>query len=129
LLSAVTFCLPAVVPRHLAAGGTLASEQTLALTICERWDADVAVATVRGEIDISTVGTLSEHLGHLARKNPRRMVIDLAGVSFIDSSGLGGFVRIRKALPPDCTIVIRSPRRRIRQLFKLTGLDTVIAFE
>jgi anti-sigma B factor antagonist len=107
----------------------LASEEPLALTICDRWDAGVAIATVSGEIDISTVGTLSEHLGRLARKNPQRIVIDLAGVSFIDSSGLGGFVRIRKALPPDCQVVIRSPQRRVRQLFKITGLDSLVVFE
>ena len=89
----------------------------------------MAIATVRGEIDITTVSTLSERLGLLARKNPQRLVIDLAGVSFIDSSGLGGFVRIRKALPPDCPVVIRSPQHRVRKLFKITGLDSVIAFE
>jgi len=89
----------------------------------------VAITTVCGEIDIATVSILSEHLGHLARENPQRLVIDLAGVSFIDSSGLAGFVRIRKALPPDCPVVIRSPQRRVRQLFKITGLDSVIAFE
>jgi anti-anti-sigma factor len=55
--------------------------------------------------------------------------LDLAAVSFMDASGLGGFVRIRKALPPDCPVVIRSPQRRVRQLFKITGLDSVIAFE
>jgi ABC-type transporter Mla MlaB component len=79
-------------------------EQAPALTISERWDASVAIATVRGEIDIDTVGTLSEHLGHLAGKNPQRLVIDLAGVSFIDSSGLAGLVRFRKALPPGCRL-------------------------
>ena len=89
----------------------------------------MVIATVRGEIDITTVSTLSEHLGQLAGKNPRRLVIDLAGVSFIDSSGLGGFVRIRKAMPPECPLVIRSPQRRVRQLFKITGLDSVITFE
>jgi len=88
--------------RRLAAGGTLALEQAPALTIGEHWDADAVIATVRGEIDIDTVAALSEHLGRLARKNPQRLVIDLAGVSFIDSSGRGGFVRIRKALPPGC---------------------------
>ena len=104
-------------------------EQAPSLTIDERWDAGVAIATVHGEIDIDTVGVLSEHLGRLAGKNPQRLVIDLAGVSFIDSSGLGGFVRIRQALPPDCPVVVRSPQRRIRQLFKITGLDSMIAFE
>ena len=75
----------------------LALEKAPSLTIDERWDADVAIATVRGEIDIETVATLSEHLGHLAGKNPQRLIIDLARVSFIDSSGLSGFVRIRAA--------------------------------
>lgn len=107
----------------------MAPEQAPALTISECWDADVAIATVRGEIDISTVSIFSEQLGRLAGKNPQRLVIDLAGVSFIDSSGLGGFVRIRRTLPPGCLVVIRSPQRRVRQLFKITGLDSVIAFE
>jgi hypothetical protein len=54
--------------RGEAAGGTLASERVPVLTIAERWDAGVAIATVRGEIDITTVGTLSEHLGHRPRR-------------------------------------------------------------
>ena len=107
----------------------MASEQAPGLTIGECWDAGVAIATVCGQIDIATVSILSEHLGHLARENPQRLVIDLAGVSFIDSSGLAEFVRIRKALPQDCSVVVRSPQRRVRQLFKITGLDSVIAFE
>ena len=115
--------------RPLAAEGTLALEQGTVLTIDERWDADVVTATICGEIDIMTVSVLCERLGHLARKNPRRLVIDLAAVSFIDSAGLGGFVRIRKAMPPSCPVVVRSPQRRVRQLFKITGLDSVIAFE
>ena len=89
----------------------------------------MAIATVRGEIDIGTVAALSGHLGQLVRQNPQRLVIDLAGVSFIDSSGLAGFVRVRQALPPSCPVVIRAPQRRVRQLFKITGLDSVIAIE
>ena len=50
-------------------------------------------------------------------------------MSFIDSSSLAGFVRIRKTLPPDCPVIIRSPQQRVRQVFKITGLDSVIAFE
>ena len=114
---------------RLAAGGTLALEQAPALTVGQCWEAGVAITTLCGEIDIATVRILSEHLGHLARENPQRLVIDLAAVSFMDASGLGGFVRIRKALPPDCPVVIRSPQRRVRQLFKITGLDSVIALE
>lgn len=107
----------------------LAMEQAPSLTIDERWDAGVAIATVRGEIDIETVGALSDHLGNLAGKNPQRLVIDLAGVSFIDSSGLAGFVRIRRALPPSCPMIIRSAQRRVRRLFTITGLNSIVTFE
>jgi anti-sigma B factor antagonist len=106
----------------------VASEQA-ALTVSEHWDGEVAIATAEGEIDISTAGILSEHLGHLAARHPQRLIIDLAEVSFIDSSGLAGFVRIRKALPAGCPVVIRSAPRRVRQVFTLTGLDTVFVFE
>jgi anti-anti-sigma factor len=104
-------------------------EEAPSLTIDERWDAGVVIVTIRGEIDIGTVGALSDCLGQLAGKNPRHMVIDLAGVSFLDCSGLGGFVRIRKALPPGCPLVIRSPQRRVRQLFKIARLDSMITAE
>ena len=62
-----------------AAGRIRVTAPASALSICERWDATVAIATVRGEIDINTVSTLSERLGLLGGKNPQRLVIDLAG--------------------------------------------------
>ncbi|HEX6527416.1 MAG TPA: STAS domain-containing protein [Streptosporangiaceae bacterium] len=89
----------------------------------------MAIVTVEGEIDIATVGILSGHLTQLAARRPQRLVIGLAGVSFIDSSGLGGLVRIRKALPPECPVVLRSPQRQVRRVFKVAGLDSVFGFE
>lgn len=65
----------------------------------------------------------------LARRRPHRLVIDLALVSFVDSAGLAGFVRMRKAVPPDCPVALRAPRRRVRQVFTLTGLDRAFTFE
>jgi anti-sigma B factor antagonist len=100
-----------------------------ALKIRHRWEDRIAIAAVNGEIDVSTAGALSERLDWLAGKNPQRLVIDLAGVSFMDSSGLNALVLIRNALLPDCTVVIRSPRPRIRHLFTITGLDPLFSFE
>jgi anti-anti-sigma factor len=56
-------------------------------------------------------------------------VIDLAGVGFLVSAGLRAFVRLRKALPADCPVILRSPRPRARQVFDLTGLGTAFEFE
>jgi anti-sigma B factor antagonist len=107
----------------------LTAEQAPGLAIRHSWDGGVATVTVEGEIDASTVGALSACLGDVARQHPRRLVIDLARVSFIDSAGLAGFARMRKALPADCPVVICSAQRRVRQVFNLTGLASVFSFE
>jgi anti-sigma B factor antagonist len=107
----------------------LASEQAPVLTVREHWDGRVAIAVVEGEIDLSTVSIFSDHLGHLAAANPRQLIIDLAAVSFIDSSGLTGLIRLSRALPAGCPVVIRSPQRRVWQVFTITGLDTAFILE
>ena len=95
----------------------------------DQWDDGVATVEVSGEIDLSTVDAFSAHLGDVAGRNPKRLVIDLSGVGFVDPSGLHAFVRIRRDLPESCPIVLRSPRRQVRQVFNITGLALVFAFE
>jgi anti-anti-sigma factor len=107
----------------------VASEHAPALAVRDRWDGRVATVTVLGELDISTVDILSHALDKLARQSPERLVVDMAGVGFMDSSGLHAFVRVRKVLPAGCPIVVRSPQRGVRQVFQLTGMTSVLTFE
>jgi len=107
----------------------LAPEQPAALTVSDRWDGRVATVTVRGEIDVSTADILSDRLDDLARQDPERLVIDLAEVGFMDSSGLQAMLRVRAALPGDRPVVIRSPPRQARDVFNLTGLSSQFIFE
>lgn len=84
---------------------------------------------VQGEIDLATVDAFSSHLGNVVRRSPQRLVVDLTEVAFMDASGLRAFVCARKDLPDHCPIVLRSPRRQVRQVFEVTGLATVFIFE
>lgn len=107
----------------------MAAEQAPSLTVHGEWADGTATVTVRGDIDAGTVDALYERLAGVADGGPRRLVIDLAGVGFIDSAGLRAFVRLRKALPRHCPVILRSPRRRTREVFALTGLGTAFEFE
>ena len=107
----------------------LAPEKPAALTVSDRWDGRVATVTVRGEIDISTAGILSDRLDDLASQDPERLVIDLAEVGFMDSSGVQAMLGVRTALPGDRVVVIRSPPRQARDVFTLTGLSSQFIFE
>jgi anti-anti-sigma factor len=46
------------------------------------------IVAPRGELDMATAGAIEEELRQLRRKDVRHIVLDLAGLSFMDSSGL-----------------------------------------
>ncbi|MDT4979290.1 MAG: hypothetical protein QOG07_1169 [Pseudonocardiales bacterium] len=84
---------------------------------------------VTGEIDVCSADDVAA-LGMLNLTETRvtELVVDLAGVTFIDSTGLGALVRIRNiALEFNKELTFRDPSPRVQKLFKLTGLDSVFA--
>jgi anti-sigma B factor antagonist len=94
-----------------------------ALIIEVRSERDRAIATVAGEIDISTVTGLRECLFELAASG-RRLVIDLNQVTFIDSAGLSALVgTANQAAAHGTSVHVVCARPKIRKVFRLTGLD------
>lgn len=54
-----------------------------------------------------------------------RVVLDLTDVNFLDSSGLGAVVGLRKALGADATLSVAGAQPAVATLFRLTRLDRV----
>ena len=93
------------------------------LTIEVRHEQDYVIVTAAGEIDISTVTRLRECLFELAASG-RPLVVDLDQVSFIDSAGLAALVgTAKRAAARGGSLYAACGRPKIRQLFRLTGLD------
>ncbi len=82
------------------------------------------VGAIRGEVDIATAPKLREKLVELASQGAKQVVVDLDGVDFLDSTGLGvligGMKRLR-GLDGDLTLVCTQPR--ILKVFEITGLN------
>ncbi len=90
---------------------------------------EVTVA-IRGEVDISTAAQLWEHLAVAIPRATHRLVLDLGDTAFIDSIGLGVFVRAFKRLRyQGAEFVLRSPRPTARRILKITGLDRVMTID
>ena len=101
-------------------GGRLATAE--ALTIEARHDRDYPIVTVAGEIDIATAARLRERLSELAVGGP--LVADLDLVGFIDSAGLAALVgAANRAAAHGGSLHVVCARPKVRQLFRLTGLD------
>ena len=86
-----------------------------------------SLVAVHGELDIYTAPQLKQEIQRLMDAGSARIVIDLDGLDYLDSSGLGLFVMARKRAAEaggDLELVCSKPRHR--RLFELTGLDRVL---
>lgn len=56
-----------------------------------------SVLALSGELDIDSVGEVREKLqARLAEEPPQQLTVDLGGLAFIDSSGLGLLIEVRR---------------------------------
>jgi anti-sigma B factor antagonist len=94
-----------------------------------RLDSGVAVITVVGEVDVATCGLLREGLLRVVTdENYRGMVINLAGVNFIDSTGLGVLVGVwRRVTATDTCLALAMPSRQVKNILDTTGLTKVLS--
>ena len=100
--------------------------KSVGLRVVSRDVGDQTVVEVAGEIDVATADTLRERLGTLIDRQHVDLVVDLRGVSFMDSTGLGLLVgtlkRVRTA-GGRLQLVIDS--ERLLMVFRITALEQV----
>lgn len=88
----------------------------------------VCTMSLSGEVDVYTAPRLKESLVEQVESGCTRIIVDLDGVGFIDSSGLGVLVGgLRRAKERDGTIRLVCTRDNILKIFRITGLDKVFA--
>jgi anti-sigma B factor antagonist len=84
------------------------------------------VVEVSGEIDVYTAPKLRETLLSLVDAGSYQLVIDMEGVEFLDSTGLGVLVGgLKRVRAHDGNIDIVCTQGRILRIFKITGLSNV----
>ncbi|MEV6346910.1 STAS domain-containing protein [Actinoplanes sp. NPDC051851] len=92
-------------------------------------DADAGTTTVslRGEIDVLTVEQVRMALGDAVAGRPRKIVVDMSGVAFIDSTGLGALINgFQRARDEGIAFALARPSSNVRQILVLSGLMEVV---
>jgi anti-sigma B factor antagonist len=86
------------------------------------------VIAVSGEIDVYTAPKLREKLISLADGGSYQLIVDLDGVDFLDSTGLGVLVGgLKRVRAQDGWIDLVCTQGRILRIFKITGLNKVFS--
>ena len=115
-------------PRRIwqAAPGT-GSLRQVELRVSSRSQGDHTVMSVSGEIDLYTAPRLhGELVTALAGGGPVRLVVDMSGVEFCDSTGMNVLLAAhRRAREHGGDLELAAPRPAVRRILQVTGLETV----
>jgi anti-sigma B factor antagonist len=80
------------------------------------------VVTVSGELDAATASCLYDRLAELEMEGVTNVVLDLARLNFMDSTGLGVIVTDHKRVQRGGGTLTILPSSPVRRLFEITGL-------
>jgi len=81
---------------------------------------------VTGEVDVYTSPVLKSYIVSALDDGCSDLVVDLEGVAFIDSSGLGVLVSgLRRVKEHGGSMRLVCTRENILKIFRITGLDKV----
>ena len=87
----------------------------------DEYDGSIVVR-LAGEIDLYNVEEIRQALDEVSARSPERLVVQLADVTFIDSTGLGALIEARRKLPNRRAFLLSEPRREVLRALEITGL-------
>src|SRR3712207_6032829 len=97
------------------------------LEVTTAFDGPVATVTVVGEVDLATSTRLNRELDAVLDRAPERLRIDLAGVGFMDTSGIAVLIKARRrAMELDARFTVISTSPAIGRLLEITGLAALL---
>lgn len=85
------------------------------------------VVTATGQLDVATAPEFRQTLVEAQYGGETHVVVDLNGIEFMDSMGLGVIVGgLKRARTHQCQFVLACSNERILRLLELTGLAHVL---
>ena len=89
----------------------------------------VTVIAPSGRLDVAGAPALKDAVGEAVKNGLPRLVIDMEGVSFVDSSGLGSVVAaLKQARSSKGDLRLAAPNQQVRVVLELTTLDRVFPY-
>jgi anti-anti-sigma factor len=90
---------------------------------------ETVVVTLAGELDMAATLRLEPELERLTREaDARALVIDMDGVDFMDSSGLGLLLATQQRLRADgIRFLVANPSGGVRRMLELTGAGDALS--
>ncbi|HYE03773.1 MAG TPA: STAS domain-containing protein [Phycisphaerales bacterium] len=101
-------------------------------TLTVRWEnrGGGVVVTPMGDVDLTASPVLRQALRQVQAGKPARMVVDLAQVPYMDSSGVATLVEAMQIARKNSTrMALCGLTDRVRSIFEIARLDTVFTIK
>jgi anti-sigma B factor antagonist len=85
----------------------------------------ISVLVLEDRIDAASAIQFKERMRDVTGGGDQRVVLDLARVQFLDSSGLGAIVAVKKLLGPDRALELSGLTPTVEKVFRLTRMDSI----
>jgi anti-sigma B factor antagonist len=100
------------------------------LSITRIDDSRDVILALSGELDVISAPELEMHLSGLAADACPRVLLDLSGLTFVDSAGVSVLVKAKhEAEAKGRRLILRSPTEQVRQVFSVVGLADWLAYD
>lgn len=97
------------------------------LTTSVLYDEGVALLALEGELDLAVSGMLDAAVRGMLDEGLRLVVLDLGGLTFCDSSGLGAVLRTSRTVrAAGGTCLVAGARGPVARLLELTSMEQVV---
>lgn len=85
----------------------------------------ILIKVKENRIDSASAVAFKDRMRELTSDGPDRVIIDLAQVDFVDSSGLGAIVAAMKQIGSSRKMELAALTENVEKVFHLTRMDTV----
>lgn len=88
-------------------------------------DQHLAITVTQARIDAAIATEFKDKLRALIAQSGKPVHLDMRQVDFMDSSGLGAMIAIRKSIPAGVPMVLLGVTPNVERVFRLTRMDSV----
>jgi anti-sigma B factor antagonist len=81
------------------------------------------IVRLAGELDLYNAQAVREALTAASADGPKKVIVDLSQVEFIDSTALGVLIEARTKLPDRQGFILAGPGLETRRALEISGLD------
>jgi anti-sigma B factor antagonist len=92
-------------------------------------DNGVTVVAPTGRLDVAGAPALKDAISEAVKSGQPRVVLDMEGISFVDSTGLGSVIAALKQIrSSQGDLRLAAPNQQVRVVLELTTLDRVFPY-